>query len=91
MKSYTSGIRVDGLNKEERGLFLAQNRSEAELRDAGLLQFCPQRKSNRGRPPTITGCALDEDETKRFKPWLPPYEEPDDDDAVRRMFAFWKV
>ena len=24
--------------------------------------------------------------TKRFKPWLPPSEEPDDD-AVRKMFT----
>ena len=82
---YTSGVRIDGLNKEELGLYLALNRSEAELRDVGLLQFCPRRKTNRGRPPTITGCALDEDKTKRFKPWLPPSEEPDD--AVRRMFT----
>ena len=83
---YTSTVRTDGLNKEELGLYLALNRSEAELRDVGLLQFCPRRKTNRGRPPTITGCALDEDKTKRFKPWLPPSEEPDDD-AVRRMFT----
>ena len=83
---YTSGIRIDGLNKEELGLYLALNRSEAVLRGAGLLQFCPWRKTNRGRPPTITGCALDEDKTKRFKPWLPPSGKPDDD-AVRRMFT----
>ncbi|PFX34698.1 hypothetical protein AWC38_SpisGene381 [Stylophora pistillata] len=83
---YTSGVRVDGLNKEELELYLAVNRSEAELEVAGLLQFCPRRKTSRGRPLTITGCALDEDRTKRFWPWLPPAEDPDED-AVRRMFT----
>ena len=53
-------------------------RSEAELRDLGLPRFCPRRKTNRGRPPTITGCAVDENKTKRFHPWLPPVEQPDE-------------
>ena len=51
-----------------------------------LQQFCPRCKTNRGRPPAITGCALDEDRTKRLKPWLPLSEEPDND-TVRRMFT----
>ena len=36
--------------------------------------------------PTITGCALDENKTKRFKPWLPPAEEHDEV-TIRRMFT----
>ena len=77
---HTSGVKVVGLNAEELGLHLSLNRSEAELRDLGLLRFRPRRKTNSGRPPTITGCAADENKTKRFQPWsvadlarVPPY------------------
>ena len=63
---HTSSVQVVGVNAEELGLYLALNRAEAELRDVALLQFCPRRRTNRGRPPTITGCALDENKTKRF-------------------------
>ncbi|KAJ7323144.1 hypothetical protein OS493_032147 [Desmophyllum pertusum] len=83
---HTSGVQVVGINAEELGLYLALNRTETELTDVGLLQFCPQRKTRRGRPPTITGCALDENKTKRFKPWLPPAEEPDEN-TTRKMFT----
>ena len=83
---YTSAVQVVGLNAEELGLYLALNRTETELRDIGLLEFCPRRKTNRGRPPTITGYALDESKTKRFRPWLPPSEEPGED-TIRKMFT----
>ncbi|KAL9965835.1 hypothetical protein ACROYT_G029689 [Oculina patagonica] len=83
---HTSSVQVVGVNDEELGLYLALNKTEAELRDMGLLQFCPRRKTNRGRPPTITGCALDENKTKRYKPWLPPAEKPDEV-TIRKMFT----
>ena len=83
---YTSAVQVVGLNTEELGLYLSLNRTEVELRDVGLLKFCPRHKTNRGRPPTITGCALDESKTKRFKPWLPPSEVPDEN-TIRKMFT----
>ena len=82
---YTRGIQIDGLNTKELGLHLAQNRSEVGLRDVGL-QFCQWHKTNRGQPPTITGCAQDKAKNKRFKPWLSPSEEPGED-AIRRMFT----
>ena len=83
---HTSGVKVVGLNAEELGLYLSLNRSEAELRDQGLLRFRPRRKTNRGRSPTITGCAVDENKTKRFQPWLPPVEQPDEV-TTRKMFT----
>ena len=83
---HASSVQIIGLNAEELGLYLALNRTEAELRDVGLLQFCPRGKTSRGRPPTITGCALDESKVKRFKPWLLPSEEPDED-TIRKMFT----
>ncbi|KAL9970203.1 hypothetical protein ACROYT_G022537 [Oculina patagonica] len=83
---HKSSVQVVGVNDEELGLYLALNKTEADLRDMGLLQFCPRRKTNRGGPPTITGCALDENKTKRYKPWLPPAEEPDEV-TIRKMFT----
>ena len=80
---HTSGVQVVGLNAEELGLYLSLNRSEAELRDLGLLWFCPRRKTNRGRPPTITGCAVDENKTKRFQSWLPPKSLDREEKACR--------
>ena len=82
---YTSDVQV-GVDAEELGLYLALNRTEAELRDVGLLQFCPRCKTSRGQPPTITGCALDESKIKRFKPWLAPAEEADEE-TIRKMFT----
>ena len=35
---------------------------------------------------TDTGCALDESKIKRFKPWLAPAEEADEE-TIRKMFT----
>ena len=83
---HTSDVQVVGVDAEELGLYLALNRTEAELRDVGLLQFCPRRQTSRGRPPTVTDCALDESKIKRFKPWLPPAENADEE-TIRKMFT----
>ena len=83
----TSGVRVVGVNAEE--IYLALNRTETELimRDVGLLLFCPRRRIKRGRPPTIQFCALDENNTKRFKPWLQPAEESDENAAKKMVIT----
>jgi hypothetical protein len=83
---HSSSIKVIGIDTEELGLYLALNETEAELGDLDILRFCPTRKTNRGRPPTITGCAIDNNKDKRFGPWLPPKEEPDEL-TTRRMFT----
>ena len=83
---YNSEVKVEGIDVGELGLYLALNRKELQLRKLDLLQFCPTRKTNRGRPPTITGCALDEDKVKRYGPWTPPREKPDEQ-KVRQMFT----
>ena len=83
---YSSSVKVIGIDTEELGLYLALNKTEAELADLDILCFCPTRKTNRGRPPTITGCAIDNNKDKRIGPWLPPKEEPDEQ-TTRRMFT----
>lgn len=69
---YNSEIHIEGVDTEELGLYLALNLSEVELGELGLLPFCPTRKTRRGRPPVITGCAMSDTRDKIFQPWLPP-------------------
>ena len=63
---YGSEVRVEGVNVEELGLYLSVSLKEDDLMEAGIAQYCPTRKSNRGRPPSITGSVLQEKKEKRF-------------------------
>ena len=73
---YDSAVRIVGIDTEELGLYLTLNRTKEQLEELGLLLYCPTRKKRRGRPPTITGRALDECRSKRFGPWQIPNNEP---------------
>ena len=56
------------------------------------MQFCGYElliliKMNRGRPPTITGCAQDEKASNRYRPWkVVPVRFPDPD-MKKKMLA----
>ena len=67
-----SGIEVADVDTEELGLYLALNRTRAQLIRAGLAEYCPTRRSFRGRPPTMTGCAQSAKENRRYRPWRRP-------------------
>ncbi|PFX15321.1 Transposon Ty3-G Gag-Pol polyprotein [Stylophora pistillata] len=43
-----------------------------------ITNVCPTRKTNRGRPPTITASGSEEQKEKRFKSWNPPVTQPDE-------------
>ena len=83
-----SGVEVDesSIDKRELGLYLSLNRTPMQLEALGIHQYCPKRKHKRGRPPNITGCAQDEDTTKRYKPWNDPEQVPDKE-ATKKMLA----
>ena len=81
---YGSEVRVEGVNVEELGLYLSVSLKEDDLMEAGIARYCPTRKSNRGRPPSITGSVLEEKKEKRFMSWKPASEQPDEV-ASRRM------
>ena len=83
---YHSTVQVVGIDVEELGLYLALNKTEKQLDELGLLLYCPTRKTKRGRPPTITGCALDDAKVKRFGPWRMSACEPDEL-TVRKMLT----
>ena len=57
---YWSEVRVEGVNMEELGLYLSVSLKDDDLMQVGIGWFCPMRKSNSGRPPSITGSILEE-------------------------------
>ena len=52
-----SEVKVPEVDTKELGLNLALNRTYAKLEECGLAEYYHTRKTNRRRPPTITGCA----------------------------------
>ena len=65
------------MNVEELGLYLSVSLKEDNLMEAGIARYCPPRKSNKGRPPGITGSVLEEKKEKKFLSWNPASEQPD--------------
>jgi len=80
---YGSEVRVEGANVEELGLYLSVSLHEDNLTEVGIDRDCPTRKSNRGRPPSITGSVLEEKKEKRFMSWKPASDEV----ATHRMLT----
>ena len=68
-KFHDSNIEIRGTDNEELGLYLAINLNNTELKDLGINHLCPTRKTNKGRPPKITGCATSTSiREKRYQP-----------------------
>ncbi|PFX12116.1 hypothetical protein AWC38_SpisGene23975 [Stylophora pistillata] len=63
---------------QELGLYLALTTSPEVLARMEITNVCPTRKTNRGRPPTITASGSEEQKEKRFKSWNPPVTQPDE-------------
>ena len=88
----SSVVNVPELDCKELGLYLALNRTPEELREKGLDKVCPTRKRKDGkppvgRPPVMTGCAMEEQREKRFAPWEDARIEEPDTYTKKRMLA----
>ena len=83
----SSNVSVPCVNTKELGLYLALNRTPSELRDLGLTDFCPRRRSKKGPRPVITGCAAKEQEEKRFAPWEEARRSDPDERTKKKMLA----
>ena len=70
-----SDVEIDGVNDEELGLYLSLSRSKEYLRDKGISEFCPKRKS-KGPPPEITGSGVKMKKEERYKPWIRATRKP---------------
>ena len=82
-----SEVNVAEIDSRELGLYLALNRTKEQLQTKGLAEFCPTRKRNGGRPPTMTGCAQNKNASKRFRPWKAPTNKDPDDYVKKKMLA----
>ena len=71
-------LEVEGVDSGELGIYLAINKTEKDLEELGLLEYCPRRKTKRGRAPTVTGKATTSNKNKeRYEPWKHPTKVPD--------------
>ena len=65
-----SGVEVADVDTRELGLYLALNRTRPQLAEAGIAERCPTRRTNKGRPLNMTGCAQSATALERYKPWM---------------------
>ena len=84
---FKSGVEVADVDTRELGLYLALNRTRAQLEEAGIAECCPTRRTNRGRPPNMTGCAQSATELERYKPWKVPANNEPDKEMTKRMLG----
>ena len=73
---HKSDVEIEGIDDEELGLYLSLNRSAEYLRDKGIDEYCPKRRS-RGPPPTITGSGVKTKKEERYRPWIRTTQKPD--------------
>ena len=70
-----SSVKVDGIDYEEMGLYLAFNTTRARLTELQLDRVCPTRKCRNGKL-KITGNGIKPDREERYAPWRRPTENP---------------
>ena len=73
-----SEVKIDGVDDEELGLYLSLHRTEGQLREKGLLNFCPRRRNAVGAPPKITASGTKVKKEERFQPWIRTMGTPDE-------------
>ena len=80
-----STVDIKGIDYKELSLYLSLNKTDEQLRDLGLLDYCPRRRSNRGPRPGMTGCGTAEQLEDRYRPWLFPDISEMNDATKRRL------
>ena len=84
---YESRVEIKGLDYKEISLYLSLTKTDAELQQLGLQEVCPRRRARRGPRPNITGCGVEENKEKRYKPWIFPDISQIDESMKRKMFT----
>ena len=85
-----SDVEIDGVDDEELGLYLSLSRSKDYLREKGISEFCPKRKS-KGPPPTITGSGVKTKKEERYKPWIRATRKPNKEEQRKMLTEAIKV
>ena len=69
---HESDIQIEEIDYKELGLYLSLTHTDQQLREKGLYEACAKRRFHRGFKPTITGCGMEDNEEKRYRPWIFP-------------------
>ena len=77
-------IKIEGIDYEELGLYLALNIEGEELERARLGEVCPKRAHN-GRKPKITNSGIIVNKRERFEPWIKAKRKPNEEEE-KKMF-----
>ena len=88
---YESDYNIEEVNNRELSLYLALNLRKEELEKENISKFCHKRKSSKGAPPKITGCAIKNNITHRYEPWVEPEEEADSNTTKKMLSVALKV
>ena len=81
-----SGVEVADIDTRELGLYLALNRTRVQFVEAGIAEYFPTRRTHKGRPPTMIGCAQNSTTLERYKSWkVPANTEPDKEETKRML------
>ena len=76
---YNSGVKIENMDYDELGLYLALNYNQRQLLSRSLEKVCPTKKSKRGAPPKITGSGIGTTKKERFAPWSRAEEIPNEE------------
>ena len=71
-----SNIELIGIDQKELALYISLNRTEREIDEIGISNYCPKRRSNRGIKPSITASGTKEKKEERYGPWIFPKRKP---------------
>ena len=85
-----SELTVD-VDSKELGLYLSLNMTKDEIEQENLSRYCPERRKTQGRKPTITGCAVNDNDEIRYGPWKEPEMCPDESTKKKMMATALKI
>ena len=75
-----SNLKVEGIDYQELGLYLALTYDREALERVGIGDTCPTRaNTGSGRKPEITGNGIIVNKRRRFEPWIRARQEPDEE------------
>ena len=73
-----SKVEIDGIDYKELSLYIALDKRQDEMEQIGIDAYCPKRRSNIGRKPTITASGTKMKKEERYLPWIFPEIELDE-------------
>ena len=74
-------IKIEGIDYEELGLYIALNLDEEEIKKCKLDEVCPKR-ARIGRKPEITSSGIKVSKHERFEPWIRAVRKPNETEEI---------